>query len=178
MIIVFAPNAFKQTLIAIIIIHPITNALRMHAKSIMMRAVLFAYSMEYKWMPYKCMGLCITSVAQKLCNRFEPGKHQTNRSVKCYIHACDYTVLETEVILKFQGEFSTQTYFNTSCSSTCNQYIPKLNQSECEKERGKGWEGNRGGKTVVPKSIPTGLRTRVRHVDKVGGAMGVAPSGV
>ena len=44
--------------------------------------ILFAYSMPYKWMPYKCMGLCITGVAQKLCNEFQPGKYQTNSGVR------------------------------------------------------------------------------------------------
>ena len=36
-------------------------------------------------MPYECMRLCITCVALKLYNGFEPGKHQTNQNEKGYI---------------------------------------------------------------------------------------------
>ena len=49
----------------------------------MRRAVLFAIQM------YKCIGLCITCVAQKL--HFQLGKHRTNRSAKQFILTSVYS---------------------------------------------------------------------------------------
>ena len=51
----------------------------MHAEVDNEKGGLFTYST-----PYKCMGLCITSVAQNLRNGIEPSKHQMNRSEKGY----------------------------------------------------------------------------------------------
>ena len=67
-------------------------------------------------------------VAKKLCRGFERGKCWTNWSVKWY-QAWPHTMLESEVILDFQGAFSAQTYFCFARQLHCLQHkIP--NQSK------------------------------------------------